>query len=111
MPFIKTALLDAQGAARGMGSSGENINHYTGVRMRVVGAGNLEMTLLSQDEVRSIALTPFTMTSVARTSPFRLTNFVEQRVQLKVETLLIDESFRINRIIIYAKPLWVEEPG
>ncbi len=111
MPFIKTALIDSTGSARTEGSTGENINHYTGVRMRVVGSGSLEMTLLSQDSIRNVVLSPFTMASVARTSPFRLTNFVEQRVQLRVETLLIDEIFRINRIILYSKPLWVEEPG
>lgn len=111
MPFVQTALLDARGAARGVGSSGENINHYTGVRMRVVGSGSLEMTLRSQDNVRTVSLVPFTMAAIARISPFRLVNFVEQRVQLKIETLLIDEIFRINRIILYAKTLWTEEPG
>lgn len=111
MPFIQTALIDSRSAARSGGSSGENINHYTGVRMRVVGSGSLEMTLRSQDNIRSVSLVPFTMASVARTSPFRLVNFVEQRVQLRIETLLIDEEFRINRIILYAKTLWIEEPG
>ena len=111
MPFVQTAMIDASGAARPKGSKGENINHYTGIRMRVVGSGSLEMTLRSQDNVRNVSLIPFTMASIARTSPFRLVNFVEQRVQLKIETLLIDETFRINRIILYAKPLWVEEPG
>lgn len=111
MPFVQTAMLNTRGAARTQGSQGENINHYTGVRMRVVGSGSLEMTLRSQDNVRSVSLVPFTMASVARTSPFRLVNFVEQRVQLKIETLLIDEKFRINRIIFYTKTLWIEEPG
>jgi len=111
MPFAQTAMLSARGAARTQGSQGENINHYTGVRMRVVGSGSLEMTLRSQDNIRSISLVPFTMATTARTSPFRLVNFVEQRVQLRIETLLIDEEFRINRIILYAKPLWIEEPG
>lgn len=111
MPFAQTAMLSSKGAARSQGSQGENINHYTGVRIRVIGTGSLEMTLRSQDNVRSVSLVPFTMASTARISPFRLVNFVEQRVQLRVETLLIDEIFRINRIILYAKTLWVEEPG
>ena len=99
------------GTARTHGSSGELINHFTGVRMRVVGSGSLEMTLLSQDAIRSVTLTPFTLALTARTSPFRLTNFVEQRAQLEGKTDTINEIFRINRIVIYAKPLWVEEPG
>lgn len=111
MPFVKTALFDHSSAARSRGSTGEFINHFGGVRMRVIGAGSLIMTLLSQDEIRSQTLTSFTMESQARISPFRLTSFVEQRAQLKIETLVIDEIFRINRIIVYAKPIFTEEPG
>ena len=98
------------GAARSHGSGGENINHFTGVRMRVVGTGDLQMTLFSQDSVRSQTLVSFTMATVARVSPFRLVNFVEQRAQLEGKTTAIDETFRINRIILYLKPIFTMEP-
>jgi len=99
------------GAARSQGSSGENINHFAGVRMRVIGSGELKMTLFSQDAVRNLILTPFTMGSVARISPFRSASFVEQRAQLEIKTDTIDEIFRINRIAIYVKPIFTMEPG
>jgi len=106
MPFIKTALFDHSSAARSRGSTGEFINHFGGIRMRVIGTGDLLMTLLSQDEVRSQSLVAFTMATTSRISPFRLASFMEQRAQLRVETTAIDEIFRINRIIIYAKPVF-----
>ncbi len=79
--------------------------------MRVIGSGELEMKLISQDAVRSVTLTPFTLASTNRSSPFRLASFVEQRAQLEGKTDTINEIFRINRIVIYAKPIFTMEPG
>lgn len=99
------------GTARTHGSSGEYINHCVGVRMRVVGSGELEMTLRSQDNVVSQALTAFTLSSTDRTNPFRLANFIQYRMQLEGKTGTINEIFRINRIVLYVKPFAVEEPA
>lgn len=103
MPTIKTARL-------GVGKS-VPVNHFTGVRVRVVGSGELEMTLSTEDDVRSVTLTPFTMASSDSVTPFRLANLVTQRAQLQITTDLINEIFRINRIIIYAKPVENMYPG
>jgi len=99
------------GTARSHGSSGEYINHFTGVRMRVVGSGELEMTLRSQDNVVSLTLTPFTLSATDRTNPFRLASFVQYRAQLEGRTDTINETFRINRIVLYVKPIFTMEPG
>lgn len=93
------------------GSSGELISHFTGVRMRVVGAGELEMRLLSLDEVETVTLVPFTLTETTNREPFRLSNFNQQRAMLELKTDQIDEFFRINRIIIYATELWTDFPS
>ena len=99
------------GTARTHGSSGENINHFTGVRLRVVGSGNLDIELISQDGVNTQTLTAFVLAATNRISPFRLANFVEQRAQLRISTNVVDETFRINRIVIYAKPIFTMEPA
>lgn len=101
----------AFGTARSRGSSGENISHFTGIRMRVTGNGTLKMKLQSLDDVRSLTLIPFTMASSTNIEPFRLCNFMEQRVRLEVKTNLIYATFRINRIIIYAKETFTSYPG
>lgn len=110
MPFAQTGLISSRGTAR-QGSMGENYNHYTGVRLRVIGSGDLRMTFLGQDEIQTESLTPFTLASADRKSPFRLTNFISQRVHFKVETTAIDETFTIHRIVIFAKQIYTEEPG
>jgi hypothetical protein len=111
MPTVRTAFLDFRGAATSQGSTGENIHHYTGVRMRVIGSGYLEMTLFTQDSVRSVVLSPFPMSGTSERSPFRITSFVTQRAQLELSTDEINEIFRINRIIIYSKPIAMEYPA
>lgn len=100
-----------KGSALTEGSAGEFISHTTGVRMRVVGAGNLQMTLFSLDDIRSQALVPFVMTAATNIQPFRLANFMEQRTALEIKTTLINEWFRINRIIVFQKPKFTMYPG
>lgn len=98
-------------AVSGAGSSGEFVSHFTGVRMRINGTGNLQMRLLSFQEVRTQTLTPFTMALTTRIEPLRLANFNEQRASLEGKTTVINEYFKINRIILFAKPLWTDYPA
>lgn len=101
----------AFGSAASQGSSGENISHFTGVRMRVTGSGSLKMTFKSLDEVEEQELVPFTMVTVTNREPFRLANFNQQRAMLEGYTTEIDETFRINRIIIPVKQIWTDYPS
>jgi hypothetical protein len=99
------------GSALTQGSLGEVISHITGVRMRVVGSGSLQMTLFSLDDIRSQALVPFTLAASTNIEPFRLANFMEQRTALEIKTTNINEWFRINRVIVFAKPKFTMYPG
>jgi len=92
-------------------SRGEFITHLTGVRMRVNGSGSLLLSLYSFDDVNSQVLVPFTMATVTNKEPFRLANFKEQRIKLRLGTTEINEQFKINRIIFFHKPLWTSYPG
>ncbi len=111
MPFIKTAMIGVGGTARPKSGADETLNHYTGTRIRVTGVGSLLMSLISQDGVNTQVLTPFTLASTNRLAPFRLANFIEQRVQLQLSTTAIDETFRVTKIIIYAKPVFTMVPA
>lgn len=111
MPFVKTAYLSDQGTARESGSSGENINHVAAVRMRVTGTGNLLMELFPLDDTYSQVLNPFVLSEATNIQPTMLANFIEQRYALKISTDVIDEFFKINRIIFFVKEQWSEYPG
>jgi len=93
------------------GSAVGAINHYNAVRMRVTGAGSLQMKLLSLDDIDTQTLVPFTMAATTQREPTRLANFKSQRARLEIKTTLIDETFRISKIIIFSKPVESEFPG
>lgn len=99
----------AQTAA--LSDSQDNIIHYTSVRMRIIGSGNLDMTMFSQDDIFSSDLVPFTMTATTNIRPTRLMNFQHQRAYLRGSTNQIGEWFKINKIVIYAKEVFVDYPN
>lgn len=92
-------------------SAQDNIIHYTSVRMRITGSGSLDMKMYAQDEVFEQALAPFTMQPKTNIRPLRLMNFQHQRAYLEGKTDQIGEWFKINKIVIYAKEVFVEYPS
>ena len=89
----------------------EGIVHFGAVRLRVNGAGILRPSLLSLDYVRSQTLATITMQETTDREPRVLANFKQQRAFLKLETTAINEVFRINRIVIFVKPIWTDYPN
>lgn len=79
--------------------------------MRVVGSGNLLLSLKDLDDVQTQDLAELPMQATTRFEPTRLANFQSQRIRLVGETTEIDETMRISRIIIFAKPVAVEYPN
>lgn len=93
------------------GSAGESISHFTSVRMRIVGQGNLDMKFVGMDGVLEQELEPFVMASNPGREPLRLANFQNQRAMFEFSTDEIDELFKINRIVLFGTYLWNEFPG
>lgn len=94
-----------------LSSTQDNITHYTSVRMRIVGTGFLRMTMYSQDDIYSSVLVPFTMAATTNIRPTRLMNFQHQRAYLEGKTTASGEFFSINKIVIYAKEVFVDYPS
>jgi hypothetical protein len=101
----------AFGSVANQGSSGENISHFAAIRVRVLGVGNLLMSVLSLDAVKSKTLVPFVMQTTNRILPTRIVNFNEQRAQFELKTTAIGEKFRINRIVVFVKEIYTSHPG
>ena len=90
--------------------SEDNIVHFTSVRMRVTGSGNLQMKFISQDDVVEQDLVPFVMASATNIRPMRLANFQHQKAMFQGKTTAINETFSINKITIWAKNVFSEYP-
>jgi hypothetical protein len=89
----------------GFSSSEEVINHYGAIRMHVNGSGNIRPTLYSLGLVKSYTLSPLTMQSPASIEQNRLSNFTQQKAALELRTTEINETFNINKIIVFVKPI------
>lgn len=85
------------------GFAGELL-HFVSVRFRITGSGVLQVYLRSMDNVRNSQLPSITMQATTNREPVVIANFREQRVQLELRTVNIDETFNIKRIILFAKP-------
>lgn len=90
---------------------GEYEHHTVGVRMRVIGIGNLQLALTDLDDIQTQNLVPIPMATATRIEPFRLANFQSQRTRLVGKTTEMGENFKIVRILIYAKPVAQEYPA
>jgi hypothetical protein len=94
-----------------IGAHMEEIVHFAGVRMRVIGSGNLDLEFLGLDDDPTQNLAAIAMSASTGREPTRLANFISQRGRLKISTDVIDEHFKINRVILFIKPIWSQYPG
>jgi|SRR5215831_2855387 len=101
----------AIGSAASEQSTGENVQHFSSIRIRMNGNGNLKMTVYSLDDVRFKQLVPLPIKPTARIIPTRLVNFMEQRAAFEFTTTEMDEKLRVNRIVIFMKEVWQNTPG
>lgn len=99
-----------KGMPRSQGSAGENIQHFSHVRLRVVGNGVLRGTLSSLDDIRVLDIPNYTLSTTSRIEPTLLTNFVEQRAAIEFYQTDIDEWMRVNRVIVFIKDYGSEYP-
>lgn len=97
--------------ARKPKGSGEYEHHIVGVRLRVIGTGELDLSLADLDDIQVQNLVPIVMSPTTRFEPLRLANFQSQRTRLVGKTTEIDETFKIQRIIVFGKPVAMEYPA
>jgi hypothetical protein len=86
------------------------ILHFNAVRMRVTGSGNLLQYLHSLDNVNTVQLANISMNTITNIEPTSLADYKDQRGQLELKTIALNDTFNISRIIIFIKPLAVEYP-
>jgi hypothetical protein len=101
----------ARGSAASEGSGGDNVQHFSTIRVRATGQGYLRMVVFSLDQVKKKDLVPFELHALNRLIPNRLVNFVEQKASFELYTVDANEYVRINRIVVYMKEIYTSTPG
>lgn len=102
-PTIKTAYTAV--------SEGENIMHFTAIRLRVTGTGNLLPTLFSLDDIITQTLIAIPITPTSSKHLTRLCNMQTDKIAIELKTTVINEVFHVNRIILFAKEVFAEYPS
>jgi hypothetical protein len=87
------------------------IHHYTAIKIRAQGTGNLKLKFQSLSEVYEQDLVPLSLEASTNRQATRLSNFNQERATLKIETTEINEYFEIKKIIIFFKPVATDYPG
>lgn len=94
----------------GKSSSSSDILHFGAVRLRVTGAGILEQSLRSLDDINIVNMSDLDMQAATNREPLTLTNYIDQRGQYKLGTVRINETFEISKIVIFVKQLYTGYP-
>lgn len=89
----------------------ESILHFGLARIRVTGSGALKLIIKGYDSNPSFNLAPITMQLGPGRESDRLCNLSNQRAQLRVYVTDLNEYFRINRIVLFAKTIYNQYPG
>lgn len=92
-------------------TGGEFDHHIVSVRLRVLGEGNLNLSLVDYSDIQTQVLVDVPMTPATRFELTRLANFQSQRTRLVGSVSEIDEWFQIQRILVFAKPVAQEYPA
>lgn len=101
----------AKGATTSEGSGGEDVQHFSHIRVRATGQGQIFLSIAEQDYINPKTLVPIILSNVNRRTPDRLVNFVAQRASFTFYTPEINTYLRINRIIVYMKTIYASRPG
>lgn len=97
--------------AKSKSSDEELVNHYGGVRLSVTGVGNLRLKLYSKDEIKISPLISLPLNIQDNKSPTRISNFTQQKAKLEVRVSELNETFKINKMIVFVRPVAKSYPG
>lgn len=84
--------------------------HFGAVRMRVVGTGNLTLSLNSLDSIHVSNLPNIAMVTTTNRQPTVLSNYTDQMGALEFRTTEINERFTISKIVIFIQPVFTGYP-
>jgi hypothetical protein len=99
--YLETNLIELQGNVDG-------INHYAGVRMRVRGDSTLTVRLSGYDKLQTESYPSITLSATPGEAKLVRTDFLAERVSVKLTQTTYESWFLLNRLTVHVKPLWAE---
>jgi hypothetical protein len=84
--------------------------HFTGVRTKAIGFGELDLTVYSLDDTDLITPHHLTLAGNCKYPLQRKFNFSSNRASVKVSVNAVNEWFIINSAVVYAKDEFADRP-
>lgn len=98
-PFIPTGNVD------------DIIQNFTGIKMRIKGAGNLILTVSGLDAVETQILQQPTLSATPGKPVFVGFNFNSERCSVKLRLTDASSYFNLTKFVIYLTPIWGDRPN
>jgi len=87
------------------------ISHFGGLKLRVIGSGNLQINLTGEDGSNSQDPPGITLSTNSGAEPDRLINFINEKCSIKLRVSFPGEKFNLSKVTLYARPLWLRRPS
>ena len=88
----------------------EQLSTFTGLRLRVVGSGNLQLSLTAEDDTHAVTLTSRALSTAPGKPLFHPLNYQSERASVTMRTSAFGEWFRLKSFRIYGVPTYTERP-
>lgn len=87
-----------------------DISHYAGTRIGMTGQGTIKQIFQSADYINTLQFGNVILRTSNNRSPFSLANFTDQHAALRVYMDQLDDYMRVDKIVIFAKPVFTGYP-
>lgn len=80
------------------------------IKMRVTGSGTMALQVRSLDDLNVVNLVSFTLQPTTAKVLQRLANYMSQGIVLRGAAVNINDTCRVQDIILFVKPVYEEYP-
>jgi hypothetical protein len=93
-----------------VGPDDNSINHYTGIRLRIKGEGNLNINISGPDRVDTLIAAQPTLLPAPGKTVFQGFNFTSEHCAVKLSLISANEWFVLTKFIVYYTLVWEDRP-
>jgi hypothetical protein len=86
------------------------VNQFGIVRLKAEGVGTLQVSVWGEDRLSYQDLNPVTLQAIPGKEYTNLSNYINERAAVKVQSNLADNWFRINRIVLFSRFYAAQRP-
>jgi len=85
--------------------------NFTSLKLRALGFGDVQVKLFGLDGVNEYPVREIGLTQTPGKEYGRLTNLVSERCAVELELVNASEYIRVQKLTLFAYPLWAERPS